>query len=126
VAEWPLPLRQLVNAARAECPAGHADVLTELTVLAIRKIPARGVFDPTSRGEDELFAAIETIALRHLDLAGARTVWRQSLDDARLSFERRDAIETAARQLLDVSDTAYFYTGLAFGLAFVYAYRSAS
>ena len=125
VAEWPLPLRQLVSAARTECPAGHAEMLTELTVLAIRKVPARGIFDPTARGEDDLFSAIEAIALRHLELADARTIWRRSLDGAGLPFERRDAIESAARQLLDVSDTAYFYTGLAFGLAFVCAYRTA-
>ena len=124
-AEWPLPLRQLVSAARSECPAGHAEMLTELTALAIRKVPARGIFDPTARGEDDLFTAIEAIAIRHLELAGARTVWRRSLEAAELPFDRRDAIESAARQMLDVSDTAYFYTGLAFGLAFVCAYRTA-
>ena len=124
VSDWPLPLRQLVTAARSECPAGHAEMLSELTGLAIRKVPARGIFDPTARGEDELFRAIEALALQHLDLATVRTTWRRSLEAAELPFERRDAIESAARQLLDVSDTAYFYTGLAFGLAFVCAYRT--
>lgn len=124
VSDWPLPLRQLVSAARTECPSGHADVLTELTVLAIRKIPARGVFDPTTRGEDDLFTAVEAIAIRYLQLDDARAIWRRSLDAADLSFERRDAIESAARQVLDVSDTAYFYAGLAFGLAFACAYRA--
>jgi hypothetical protein len=125
VSDWPPPLQRLVHAARTECPAGHAELLTELTLLAIRKVPVRGIFDPTARGEDDLFTAIEAIALRHLDLADARAAWHQSLDRAELSFERRDAIESAARHRLDVSDTAYFYTGLAFGLAFVCAYRTA-
>jgi hypothetical protein len=124
MSDWPLPLQRLVSAAQTECPAGHAEMLSELTVLAIRKVPARGIFDPTARGEDDLFTAIEAIALRHLELADARAIWRRSLDGAALPFERRDAIESAARQLLDVSDTAYFYTGLAFGLAFVCAYRT--
>jgi hypothetical protein len=123
VAEWP-PLRQLVAAAQSECPPGHAEALSELAALAVRKIPIRGLLDPTASGDDEMFAAIDAIALRHLELARAKAAWRQSLDAAELSFERRDEIERAARQWMDVSDTAYFYTGLAFGLAFVCAYRA--
>jgi hypothetical protein len=42
-----------------------------------------------------------------------------------VSLEQRDALEEAALQVQSVSDTAYFYAGLAFGLAFVYVHRSA-
>ena len=122
--DWPLPLRQLIRAAELECPRGHADALHALTALAIRKVPSRGIFDPAVRGEHELFTAIETVADAHLQLADARTGWRKALDAANLDLERRDALESALLQVQSVSDTAYFYTGLAFGLAALTIYRS--
>jgi hypothetical protein len=124
VAEWPPVLRELVRAAATECPHGHADALTDLTALAIRKVPARGVFDPSAHsGDHDLFAAIETVGRAHLGLADAETAWRQALKTAALSVERRDAIDRAAVQLQTASDTAYFYAGLAFGLVLVCVYR---
>jgi hypothetical protein len=98
--------------------------LLELTELAVRKIPARGIFDPAIRGEHELFAAVESVARAHFELADARTAWRAALEAADLSLERRDEIERAALQVQGVSDTAYFYTGLAFGLVAVCIYRA--
>jgi len=122
--ELPATLQQLVHAAETECPRGHAEALAELTTLAMRKIPSRGVFDPAVRGEPDLFAAIEAVAIRHLALANARTAWRAALDDAELTFARRDEIDRAAQHVQGISDTAYFYAGLAFGLSFVCAYRT--
>jgi hypothetical protein len=123
-AEWPPLLRQIVESAELECPRGHSEALVDLTSLALRKVPARGIFDPAIRGEHDLFAAIESAALTHLDLAEARAGWRSTLDSAALPFDRRDDIERAAQQVQSVSDTAYFYAGLAFGLTFVCAYRT--
>jgi hypothetical protein len=94
-----------------------------MTTLAFRKAPARGVFDPTVRDEDDLFAAIEAIAAAHLGLAEAKQTWRTALNRSRISLEPRDEIERAALQVRTVSDTAYFYAGLAFGLAFAYVNR---
>src|SRR5688572_24512349 len=122
--ELPATLQQLVHAAQTECPRGHAEALTELTTLAIRKIPSRGVFDPAVRGEPDLFAAIEAVAIRHLALSNARTAWRGALDAAELTFARRDEVERAAQHVQDISDTTYFYAGLAFGLSFVCAFRT--
>lgn len=115
--EWPPVLRHLVRAAERECPSGHAEALVELTALALRKVPARGVFDPGSRGEDDLFGAIEAVARDHLELAAARAAWQAALDSAALGFEHRDEIARAALQVQSVSDTAHYYAGLAFGLA---------
>jgi hypothetical protein len=120
----PPTLQHLVHAAKLECPHGHAEALTELTALAVRKIPSRGLFDPAVRGEPELFAAIEAVAVRHLALSTARTAWRGALDAADLTFAQRDEVERAAQHVRDISETAYFYAGLAFGLAFVCAYRA--
>jgi len=124
LAEWPATLRHLIRAAELECPRGHADGLFELTALALRKIPSRGVFDPTTRGEHDLFVAIESVARSHLELANARAAWRAALEAAALSLERRDEIERTAVQVQTVSDTAYFYAGLAFGLAAAHVYRA--
>ena len=122
--EWPRTLRWIIQAAERECPPGHAQALRELTALALHKIPSRGIFDPAARGEEDLFAAIESVAKAHLELVDARIAWRSALKAASLNLERRDAIEQAALDVQSVSDTAYFYTGLAFGLAFVCVSRA--
>ena len=122
--EWPPTLRHLIRTAELECPRGHAEALSELTALALRKVPSRGIFDPAARGEHEVFVAIEAVAQAHLELAGARTALRAALDAAALDLERRDEIERAALQVQSVSDTAYFYAGLAFGLASAHVYRA--
>lgn len=123
-ADWPESFRHLIRSAETECPSGHAAALRALTVLALRKVPARGIFDPAVRGDDELFAAIESVARTHLELSRARHAWRGALEAAALSMERRDEIESAALQVQSVSDTAYFYAGLAFGLASAVVYRA--
>ena len=93
-------------------------------MLAFRKVPSRGIFDPAARGEHEMFGAIEAVARAHLELSDARSAWRNALAAASLTFDRQDEIERAALQVQTVSDTAYFYAGLAFGLACTYVYRS--
>jgi hypothetical protein len=125
VADWPPALRNLIQAAESECPPGHAEALYELTTLALRKVPARGVFDPGSRGEDDLFATIEAVARAHLELSDARAAWDAALESAALDFDRRDEIARAALQVQNVSDTANFYAGLAFGLAASWVFRPA-
>jgi hypothetical protein len=123
-ADWPPVVRQVLLSAAHECPRGHARALAELASLALRKVPARGLFDPAIRGEHDLFTAIEAVAIKHLGRRAARTRWRQSLDAPRLPFEARDDIESAAQQMQAISDTAYFYAGLAFGLVYVCSCRT--
>ncbi len=116
IADFPAPLRRLVLAADVECPVGHAEALAELTALALHKVPARGIFEPGTREEPELYAAIESVGRSHLDLADARARFRSALKVANLPLDKRDDIETAALGVQSASDTAYFYAGLAFGL----------
>ncbi len=124
LAKQPPTLRHVIEAARLECPRGHAQALLEFTTLALRKVPSRGIFDPGARGDHDLFAAIEAVADAHLRFSEARAAARAALDAADLDLERRDAIERAALQVQSVSDTAYFYVGLAFGLAAMTIYRA--
>jgi len=116
--DWPLTLRRILRAAELECPRGHAETLRDLTMLALRKVPSRGIFDPSATGEHELYTAIESVARNHLEMGEARGALRKALDAAALSIERRDEIERATLEIQSASDTAYFYAGLAFGLAF--------
>jgi len=125
MAEWPPAIRHIIRAAELECPRGHADALLELTRLAFRKVPARGIFEPGARSEPDVFAAIEAVARAHLELAEARAAWRAALDAARLDLDPRDNIEQAALQVQTASDTAYFYAGLAFGLVAVCLFQPA-
>ena len=86
--------------------------LRELGALARIKVPARGVLAPT---EDELYNAIDQIAMRHLSLG----VPRKALGAALLGvepFAKRDEIEVAVNHLCAVLDVAYFNAGLAFGV----------
>ena len=112
-----------VSRGGARVPERPCGALRDLTALAVTKVPARGIFDPTSRGEQDLFAAIEAIANRHLGRTRARATWGAAVRRARLQLEARDRIERAALQLQGVSDTAYFYAGLAFGLTWISVYR---
>lgn len=121
--DLPAHLRDVIRAAARECPPGHAGALRDLTALAATKVPARGIFDPAARGEQDLFAAIDSVANRHLGRRAARRGWRRALHASRLDLESHDRIERAAVQLQAISDTAYFYAGLAFGLTSVVVYR---
>jgi hypothetical protein len=58
---------------------------------------------------------IDDLAKAHLGLADAKQEFYAALK--RVSkFKRGDAIERAHTRILDVSDTSYYSTGLAFGL----------
>ena len=119
LADLPVPVRRVIRAAQHECPRGHAGALRDLTRLAARKAPARGIFDPSIRGEEDLFKAIETIADRHLGHRASRAAWKRAMRRARLELDARDRIERAALHAQTVSDIVYFYAGLAFGLTWV-------
>ena len=124
VNDWPPLVRHVLHSAEHECPREHARALADLLTLALRKVPARGIFDPSIRGEHDLFVAIDGAAAKHLGRGAARTRWRRAIEAPRLPFEQRDEIESAALQMQAISDTAHFYAGLAFGLAYVCTSRT--
>ena len=119
IADLPVSVRRVIRAAERECPKGHARALRDLTRLAARKAPSRGIFDPTIRGEDDLFKEIEAIADRHFGSRASRKALNRAIRRARLEMDVRDGIERAALEARTVSDIVYFYTGLAFGLTWI-------
>lgn len=115
-------LRQIVRALRAnnDCPENHARALEAYLQVARRSVPARGIFEPGSREEIAFFEQIHAIANKHLGRSSARAKFTKAVEASGLPFKEQDAILTSAGDFYDVSDTAYFYAGLAFALAFVW------
>src|SRR5687768_4448193 len=91
--------------------SGEADFLSGVARLAVRNIGFRGILAP----DPELYKPIDDLAKEHLDLADAKQEFYAALKRVK-KFKRRDAIESAHTRILDISDTSYYYTGLAFGL----------
>jgi hypothetical protein len=91
---------------------GAAQALREFGQLALSTLPIHGMFVPNNNN----FAMIvERVAKQHLEWDEAKSEVREALKAVE-SFAERDPIESAANHLRAVSDEAYFYAGLAFGI----------
>lgn len=114
--DLPRLLKRLIRAAKAiprdSDYKANPDVLRECGALAVTAIPTYGVFLPN---HDEMMLAIERIARKHLAFSEARQQFRDALRVIE-PFDTRDALETAYINVLDISDQAHFYAGLAFGV----------
>jgi hypothetical protein len=91
---------------------GAAQALREFGELALWALPIHGVFVPNN---NDISVIVERVAKRHLDWEEARREVREALHAVE-SFGQRDPIESAESHLRAVSDEAYFYAGLAFGV----------
>ena len=105
-------LADSLDARRSQDHPEVAAALRELGTMARLQIPARGVL-PLS--DDQLFDAIDKVAVKHLNLAAAREQLNVAL--ARVEpLASRDEIEVAVDHLSAVLNIAYFNAGLAFGV----------
>lgn len=105
-------LADSLDARRSQDYPEVAAALRELGTMARLQIPARGVL-PLS--DDQLFDAIDNVALKHLNLAPAREQLNVAL--ARIEpLASREEIEVAVDHLSAVLNIAYFNAGLAFGV----------
>lgn len=103
-------IRAAANDARLADP-NHAAALQALARLFMLALPARGVL---ALGDD-LCQNIDDIATRHLDRATAEKQF--SVAVSRIdSVHQRDAIETAHAKIVNVSELAHYYAGLAAGI----------
>jgi hypothetical protein len=91
---------------------GAARVLREFGRLALWALPIHGVVVPNN---NDVSLIVQRAAKEHLDWEAARNQVRAALAVVE-AFELRDPIETAENHLRAVSDEAYFYAGLAFGV----------
>lgn len=117
--ELPQALMRLIHAAKKSgTDSGGSDItgvaaaLQDLGGLALWALPIHGVFVPNNNDVDVI---ITRIASEHLGLKEARREFSDSLNSVEL-FERRDPIETAHNHVHTVSEAAYYYAGLAFGV----------
>jgi hypothetical protein len=91
---------------------GSAKALRAFGELAAREVPGRGVF---AADHPELYQAIEDVANRHLGMARPRKDFSKATDMV-LDAELRERLQVTANELQSISDQAYFYAGLAFGV----------
>jgi hypothetical protein len=92
--------------------SGVPDALSDLGELALWALPIHGVFVANNNDMDVL---ITRIANDHLGLREARREFSDALRAIEV-FERRDPIESAHNHIHTISDAAYYYAGLAFGI----------
>lgn len=90
-----------------------AKALRALAALAAVEVPRHGVFAPAER--DELYSAIEGIAVAHLGLAESKRAFTAATNRV-ADLALRDRIQVTAIERQMVSDRVYFYAGLAFGV----------
>jgi hypothetical protein len=89
----------------------HAAALQALARLFVLALPARGVLAPS----DDLCEMIDDIAKRHFDRASADKQFQLALSSV-AGVPQRDAIETAHAHIVDISELAHYYAGLAAGI----------
>jgi hypothetical protein len=112
----------LAHAADSDCPLGHGVALRALGALAAAEVPRRGVLWRPGGGleDDDLHRTIQRVAMRHLGFAKQVAVFNRSLEaiaSKTTTTERLD-LEGSRVEAQSISDTAHYYTGLAFGLTF--------
>lgn len=93
---------------------GHARTLAELFQLAALMTPARGVLAPS----EEVCKDIDRIAQRHLRRDKAEREFLAALDSIS-RIEQRDAIDVAHVLMVDITERAYYYAGLASGITLI-------
>jgi hypothetical protein len=103
-------IRAAQNDARL-AESDHAAALQALARLFMLTLPARGVLAL----DDDLCQDIDDIAKRHLDRAGAEKQFHTAISCV-ASVQQRDAIETAHAHIVNVSELAHYYAGLAAGI----------
>lgn len=91
---------------------GAADALQEFGALALWALPIHGLFVPNN---NNVCVIVDRVAKKHLGREEARRAFQEALKVVEL-FEHRDPIESAHNHVQSVSDEAYFYAGLAFGV----------
>ena len=89
----------------------RAATLNELARLFVLVVPTRGVGDPA----DDLRDQIERIANRHLRRGRADARLRAALGRV-VGVKERDAIENAHLEVVELSELAHYYAGLAAGI----------
>ena len=109
-------IRAIANDSRREgrgAADGRALALNDLARLFMTIVPLRGL-DPA----DDVREEIDRIAKRHLRRGQAEAQFRGAVDRI-ASVEARDAIETAHLQVIESSELAHYYAGLAAGITLV-------
>lgn len=90
---------------------GHGAALEELSAWALVNVPSRGVLAPR---DDHAYRIIQAIAARHLGYADASQSFQRAI---KVLGNAGHDVESTANHLRSIGDDAYYYAGLASGLA---------
>lgn len=115
-------IRAVANDSRCEkrgVTDGRALALNDLARLFMTVVPLRGL-DPA----DDVREEIDRIAKRYLHRGRAEAQFRGAVDRI-ASVKERDAIETAHLQVIESSELAHYYAGLAAGITLAELSRTA-
>jgi len=115
-------IRAVENDSRPDGRAiadNRALALKDLAQLFMTVVPLRGL-DPA----DDVREEIDRIAKRYLRRDQAEAEFRGAVDRI-ARVEERDAIETAHLQVIDSSELAHYYAGLAAGITLAELSRNA-
>lgn len=88
----------------------HLAALIDLARITLLSVPARGVVVC-----DDLRNEIDQVADRHLNRRAAQKKFLAAIQRVQ-NRERRDAIDSAHIQIVELSELAHYYAGLAAGL----------
>ena len=110
-------LLRVIDAARAAGNdsvdrKGHAGALQEYAEWAIISVASRGVLAPS---DDRSYQIIQAIATRHLGYQRASRAFSLALENL-TDVAIASALESAENERRAISDSAYYYAGLACGL----------
>lgn len=108
-------IAQVIRAAASDtrlADGNHAAAIEALARVFMVALPARGVLAPG----DDLCAQIDAIAKRYLARTAAEQMFERAVSGL-TNVPQRDAIETAHASIVDVSELAHYYAGLAAGIA---------
>ena len=112
-------LEQDARQGARQTSGSRAAALSELARLFMVVVPIRGL-DPA----DDLRDEIERIATRHLHRGEAEALFRSAVDRI-ASVQHRDTIEAAHFQLVESTELAHYYAGLAAGITLAELGRAA-
>lgn len=105
-------LAEALEGRQQEGSRRQAAAVRDLGRLARVQVLLHGVLP---QSDDDLYNAIDRIAIKHLDLGGVRATLDSALADIE-GVTRRDEIEVAVDHLIAVLNLTYFSAGLAFGV----------
>lgn len=110
--DLPPLLKRVIEAASASDRIPQANALREFGIHAVTAVLTHGVFAPN---DEHTTIVVERAAKEHFGMRIAQNAFREAIRTVE-PFAARDEIASACNHVRSISEEAYFYAGLAFGI----------